>query len=324
MIENNMERILHVFTREETNGIVKYPVCSDVDQIDGQAHVLMAWAKLALARNKITQFEDKTYNIVAKLVDRTTDWPYFHKNPYSDQAKQWPTVVNLIRNCNLEHSREGRYWDAWDLLTQSFVGSALNEMIKIADRRKDNAHAALWRAKLETLKSGISRNLTRQVDGKQVYLEMRLPNSSSGVPFLGMSWINFSPIAAQWDPLDRQVLRNTVDLIRKVSLQTTSDNRYKWLPTEWNTDGTFANQVIGKGVGWEIEYCRQEKEHDRIIEWLDFVESVNSTRLYMEAANLVNGKWVLQDSGNAEQTTWWCWSMANLRKEFNLSVKPDK
>jgi len=45
-----------------------YKIYSDWDQIDGQANVIMAWARLALKRGR-TAFEDRTYPLVAKLMD---------------------------------------------------------------------------------------------------------------------------------------------------------------------------------------------------------------------------------------------------------------
>jgi hypothetical protein len=45
-----------------------YEIYCDWDQIDGQAHVIMAWAQLALLRGR-TDFEDVAYEIIAKLMD---------------------------------------------------------------------------------------------------------------------------------------------------------------------------------------------------------------------------------------------------------------
>ena len=114
--------------------IEPYEIYCDWDQIDGQAHVIMAWAQLALLRGR-TDFEDLTYTIVAKLMDRTSDQPYFM------WGRGHAVSVNLVQNISLEHSREGRYWHVWDLLTQCVVGSSLESMIKIAKSRGDPANA---------------------------------------------------------------------------------------------------------------------------------------------------------------------------------------
>jgi len=312
-----MERVPHVMERRVSqSGLVEYPIFCDQHQLDGQASVLMTWARLALRRGH-TVFEDWTYPLVAKLMDRTVDRPFF-------MFGGWPTEPGLIRNLCLEHSRESRYWDVFDILTQCHVGAALEAMAIVAERRGDVKHVRRWQERMVILKRGVASNLVRQVEGKTVYLEMRLPDSPGGVPYLGMGWLNLSPIATQWEPLDRQVLRNTVNLLRKVALQEMPGG-LKWLPDDWNADGTYTKEVIGKRIGWEIEYCRQEKEYSRIIEWLDFLESVNKQPLYLESAKLGNnGQWTVRDAGNGEQASWWCWAMARLRKEVGLPAVAER
>ena len=270
----------------------------------------MAWARLALERGR-TAFEDRTYELATKLMDRTSDQPYFM------WGRGHAVGVNLVQNISLEHSREGRFWHAWDILTQCVVGASLESMIEIANQRGETKHALRWQDRLQVLEKGIAQNLTRTLNGKKVYLEMRLPNSAGGVPFTGMGWMNFAPIMAQWEPLERQVLRNTVETLRKKLLL--KYDGYKYLDMEYDQHGKVSNYIIGKGVGWEIDYARQEKEYHRIIEWLDFLNGIHHGELYMESMHLGDdGKWIIGDGGNGEQCSWWCWSMARLRKEAGL------
>ena len=186
-----------------------YPILSNWDQIDGQAHVLMAWGRLANKRGP-TAFEDRTWSLVAALMSRTIEPPYM-------LYQGTPIGLGLVHNFALEHSREGRYWDCWDILTQSFVSAALEELIPIADRRGDTARARKWRERYATLQGAIRQYLMREVDGKQVYMEMRLPDSGAGVPFEGLGWLNFGAVAAQWKGLDAEVMRNTVAEIGRAS-----------------------------------------------------------------------------------------------------------
>ena len=296
--------------------ILAYPIISDRDEIDGQAHVIMAWGRLA-ARRGNTPFEDRTYGEVAKLLDRSTDWPYvLSGGQHAD--------LGLVRNVSLEHSREGRMWDTYDILTQSFMGAALEAMIPVAERRGDTKHGNLWKRRLENLRTAIATHMVRELNAKTVYLEMRLPNSDSGVPFEGMGWLNLSPVAAQWEALDGQILRNTVQALRARDLVTW--HGLKYLGTDWLPGTGPSPQVIGKGVGWEVDYARREGEWARIVEWFDFIEAVNVAPIYLEAANYVADKdtWQLQDPGNGEQCAWWCWSMARLRKHVGLPPAPDQ
>lgn len=289
--------------------VSEYPIISNRDEIDGQAHIIMAWGRLAKVRGA-TPFEDATYPFIAQLLDRSTDWPYIlYGGAHAD--------LGLVRNVSLEHSREGRMWDTYDILTQSFVGAALESLAEVAKRRGDDEHATRWTARLELLKKAIGKHLTRVVDDRKVYLEMRLPNSDTGVPFEGLGWLNLSPVAAQWQALEPAILDNTVDLLRKID--TCSWRGIQWLGTDWTPGTGPSPQVIGKGIGWDIDYARQRQQWDRIGEWLDFIRAVNSSPIYMEAANYdaSTDKWTLQDPGNGEQCSWWCWGMARLQKALS-------
>jgi hypothetical protein len=291
-----------------------YPILSDWDQIDGQAHLLMAWGRLANRRGP-TAFEDRTWPLVAALMSRTVEPPYMLYQGMS-------IGLGLVHNFALEHSREGRFWDCWDILAQSFVSAALEELIPIADRRGDAARARKWRNRYETLQGAIQQHLTWELDGKRVYMEMRLPDSGAGVPFEGLGWLNFGAVAAQWKGMDVTVMRNTVAALRQRALRDW--HGHVWLADDWWPDGSVAPQVIGKGVGWEIAWCLREGEWERIGQWMDFLTVVHPEgSLYMEAASLFpDDTWHLQDSGNGEQCSWWCWGMARLRKELGLSAAP--
>lgn len=328
--QNDYERIPRVIGKGKEAG--QYTILDDQHQIDGQAHVIMAWARLALKRGP-TRFEDRTWKQVAKLMDRTCDRTFF-------QYGSWQMEPGLIRNIAFEHSRDSRMWDTWDLLTQCFTGAAMDSMAQVAKRRGDQRHNEVWSKKIEILKKGVQDHMTLQQQGKTVYMEMLLPNSAEGIPHKGMGWVTLSPIAAQWEPLDHQVMKDTVEVMRQVMLKDIGGAR--WLPTDWYPDGRISNQVIGKGIGWEIDYARQEGEQGRILELLDLIEKVNAhDPLYMEGGWLDDGHlshqdvitdeqlhamknpvWKMKDCGNGEQSSWWCWSMARLRKSVGLPAAP--
>jgi hypothetical protein len=329
--ENDMERIPHVIGEKKAG---KYPIISNENQVDGQAHVILAWARLALKRGH-SRFEEQTWPLVSKLMVRTCDRTYF-------QVGRWSIEPGLIRNLSFEHSREGRRWDVWDLLTQSFVGAALKDMSEIAKRRGLSRLADDWNKKLKLLSAGIEKNLTTIRAGKTTYLEMRLPNSDGGLPFMGMGWVCLSPIAAGWEGLDHAVMKNTVAEMQRTMLKNT--NGQWWMPTDAYPDGTVSDEIIGKGLGWEMEFCRQEKAYTRIRQILDLIQIVNADKpVYMEGgwleaqgfkqsqpvndedlAKMKNAVWKSKDAGNGEQCAWWCWAMARLRKDAGLPAEPQR
>jgi hypothetical protein len=294
------------------------PLYGAEDQIDGQAHIPMVWARLALRRGP-TPFEQRTYPAVAKLMDRSSDWPYL--TPYYPNSPLFLVATGLVRNVCFEHSRDGRFWDTFDILTQSFVCAALTDMARVAERRGDAVRAVRWHNRLNSLQAAIRARMTRELDGKTVYLEMRLPDGGGGVPFGGLGWVNLSPVAAQWEGVDKDILANTVAAYRKRALFDAGG--LTALATDWWPDRPLEKTVIGKGVGWEMVYSLDHGEWDRICQWLDFVAAVNSKPIYMESCGLnAEGKWNVGDPGNGEQCSWWCWGMAKVRKAVGLTPAP--
>jgi hypothetical protein len=329
MEQNNLELVPHVIGKTGD----RYTIRDDEFQIDGQAHVILGWARLAQRRGR-TPFEDQTWNQVSALMTRTSSRAFLDYGGF-------PSQLGLVRNSALEHSREGRFWDTYDLLTQSFVGAALKEMAAVARRRGDTRQADLWEAKLAILSKGVAKNLTTVRDGKLTYLEMRLPNSAAGVPYLGLGWVALAPVAAGWEPdADPQVMQNTVAVMQHSLLKVT--HGLAWMPTDSYADGSFSNQIIGKGQAWEMDYSRAHGDYTRIEQILRLIEIANgSSPLYMEGAwledahhnvtsllhdsdlpELEHAAWTTKDSGNGEQTAWWCWAMARLRRQMGMPAEP--
>ncbi|MEJ2614523.1 MAG: FN3 associated domain-containing protein, partial [Ignavibacteriaceae bacterium] len=134
----------------------------------------------------------------------------------------------------------------------------------------------------------------------------------------------------------------TVDEMRKQMMQQW--NNITWMPTENWPNGDFSGQMIGKGIGWEIEYAREEKDWEWINQILYMLEVIQRNEsIYMENSFLTtgsnhsieylnqkelkrmyNGVWKIVDPGNGEQAAWWCWAIAKLRKELGLSAIPEK
>lgn len=329
MTGNHQETVPHVLEKQDG----KY-VTDDEFQIDGQAHVLLAWARLALKRGP-TPFEERTWEQVRLLMDRTCDQSRF-------QYGSWSVQPGLIRNADFEHSREERRWDAWDLLTQCFTGAALQDMTAVATRRGDLTAARAWQRKLDFLKQGVGMHLTAMRDGKRTYLEMRLPDGNGGLPYDGMGWVTLSPAAAQWEPLDHEVMVNTVRAMQQGMLRYTGG--VAWMPTDGYPDGTVSNQIIGKGQGWEMDFSRIAGDYARIEQILKLIQKVNPPdKLYMEGAylsapgfgssshltkedveRLESASWQIKDGGNGEQTAWWCWAMARLREQEGLPPEPSR
>lgn len=329
--KNNLERIPRVIGDN-------FKIEDDQFQIDGQAHVILAWARLALKRGH-TQFEDDTWEQVRALMKFTTSRAFFlHGHWYGS----WSIEPGLVRNTAIEHSKESRMWDAFDILTQSFVGAALTDMVTIAERHQDKKMIDLWNNQLGLLKGGLDKNLTTNYYGIKTYLEMLLPNGDGGVSYPGLGWVTLSPIAAGWEGLDHSILQNTVKTMNGKLLKRS--NGVAWMPTDGYPDGTFSNEIIGKGIAWEIAFANSENDFNRLDEILHLIEIVNADNpIFMEGAwldsvdywqnkrlkasdidQMTNCVWKVKDAGNGEQTAWWCWAMSRLRNSVGLSAEPER
>ncbi len=320
MLDNGMERIPHVIGPRAESQVI--PLIDGDDQIDGQAHVILAWALLALHRDR-TPFEDFSYPVIAQLLDRSTTEPYLSENT------GWRIHPGLVRNINLEHSRDGQFWDTYDFLTQSFVASALEHMIPVAARRGDREHEHLWTERLAFLNKNIAENMVRDFEGERIYLEMLLPTGREPEPFPGIGWLNLAPIPSGWKSVDATLFKNTIDAWHRVApIRWNGPNipSSDWLP-QGHKDRfgkQQSDQVIGKVIGWDIVYCLRAHEYDRVCNWLDFLEQVNTHSLLAEAFSYdaETGQWKQHDPGNGEQACWWTWCMTVLRKEVGLSPLP--
>ena len=321
MLDNGLDRIPHVIDRRDASG--RIPLRCDEDQVDGQAHIIQAWALLAEQRGR-TPYEDLSYPCVADLLDRATRSPYFLPGPTGGRD-----LPGLVRNPNLEHSRDAHFWDAYDLLTQSFVAAALERMIPIATRRSDTRHAHDWAATLARLNANVDTHMTRQFEGRRIYLELRLPTAGATEPFPGLGWINLAPVAADWQSVDPVILDHTIATWRRVARIDWSGPTAvacEWLP-QGHTDAQGRRQfdaVIGKALGWDMLYAMRHDQHDYLCQTLDFLEQVNHHALFAEAFryDAATGQWHLNDPGNGEQACWWVWAMMRVRTQAGLTRLP--
>jgi len=281
------------------------PIWDKADQPDGHYHVILAWARY-VAVSGDRDFADKTYPQLAKLADLATDMPYMNMG--------WGTTTTfLIRNPCFEHSREVRFWDCYDLLTQVFTAEAWRELLPIARKRGDWEHYFRWQTVLAQLERGIREFLTLQIEGKTIYGEMRLPDSAKGKLYDGLSWVNLSPIAAGWKGAEEEILRATVEVYREKAYFPWQG--FNLLAAEWDPPDRIARAVIGKQWAWEFLYCVERGEWDRACELLEFLEKANMTALFAECFWISEeGEMRLNDPGNGEQTAWYAWAISRARK----------
>ncbi len=328
MKKAGMEYVPHVIGKAK-NG--SFYIHDDICQIDGQAHLILAWALLALERNN-TRFEDDTYEFIVRLMNRTVSAGFL------GSCTKWRCEPGVILNTHLEHSREWNMWIAYDFLSNSFVAAALSNMIEVAQRRGDDATANQWSQTLKFLEANIHEVMTFEHNGKRCFCEMLLPTGRAPEVFPGLSWLNLAPIPSGWNNYDPQILANTIDLwheraqidwdgppITACEVNFNMESACKWngppeMGCEWSTRG-HNNQTYGKMLGWDLLYCVKTEDYRRAYDMLDFLEQVNTGKLYSEIFTYKPSlkKWMLRDAGNGEQTAWLCWSLVESRIILGLT-----
>ena len=309
MADLALERVPHVI--HPRGEACTSPLCDMLDEIDGQAHVILSWALLAIARERCVD-EDRRWPLVRDLMDRSVESPYLSRDTC------WRINPGLVLNLNLEHSRDEQLWFAYDFLSQSFVAAALEAMIGVADRHCEKEAAGRWRERLAFLTANIEQEMVYELDGKPVYREMLLPSGRKPVPFEGLGWINLAPIPSAWLGVNREIFGNTLRAWHaraKIEWGGPAITACDWTPAG------HTNQTYGKMLGWDLVACMDYGEYDRVCSILDFLEQVNTADLYAEIFNWHPdcGKWTLHDAGNGEQVVWLCWSLMRVRQLAGLS-----
>lgn len=318
-------RVPHMIYRARTDedGVVRQTIPPE-DQPDASCHVINAWARFVLSGKASAEFEDQYYDFLKQMLNILCDQPYFWYSPY-DNVEPYVKPFNalkLIFNSSFEHSRLHR-WSAWDLLTQSFFGAALESMSGVAKKRGDTEAVDFWQGRIQLLREGIDQYLTREIDGKKMYLEMRVPDGGMGRPFTGMGWVNLSPVAAGWEALAPEVLDNSIEYMRKKLWKDApfTDGK-QYMAAGFDEEDQIDPRVFCKAIGWDIAYSAEREQYDDILRWLEYLSAVNNTEILAERFAEREDGWYHPDPGNGEQCYWWCWGIAILREKLGLPVVP--
>ncbi len=280
------------------------------DELDGRAHFVLGWA-LYVQRSGDTAYRNDTYDLMKREADAFCSDTYFYD--------EW----GLVRNRRFTHTRmrnSNDYHDVFDLLTNTFTASALEQMIAVATQSGKLEDAVLWQTTLDKMRVGIAENLTRQVNGKTVYLEQRYFDGGKGTVENGVSWVCLSPVVTGFSGVDTTILQNTAAYTRSVLWKNASKGGY--LAVESSAGGTVKNWILGKSVGWDIGIAAKAGNWQHILDTLQFLNAYHTNSLYMERMQPSGGSWQLIDCGNGEQVIWFLWGMAQVRRAAGLPVKP--
>ena len=277
------------------------------DELDGRAHFVLGWAQYIAAAKDSAYFAE-SYGLMKREADAFCSDAYFN------------AALKLMRNPRLTHTRVrggSDYHNAYDLLTNSFVLAALEELAAVADTYGRSADGTLWRETAAALRTGLTQNLARTTGGRTVFRELLYHDGGQYTPEDGVSWICLTPFA---DRIDPDIWENTVAYTRQKLWKTAPKGGY--LSVECAADGTVRNRILGKSVGWDLAAAARERDYAHALESLQFLVEYHTASLYMEWMVPAGNGWKLIDCGNGEQAIWFLWGLSRLRQSVGLPAKP--
>jgi len=269
-------------------------------QTDSTFFFLHAWylyVTNAPESSSKTEFINATEAKVKKFADYFMSTTYFNR------------TLGLVENPNLEHSREGRYWHTFDLLTNVYASQVWHEM-SLYFANKDVAKAQSWAEAAQIVANGINTHLVKEIDGKSYYAELidldKVSNkTATGIVAgleKGFSWVNLSPASCDWYAMNVELMENTYQLYLKYG-SVKYYGKYQMLEVYTTYNGStnvVGNHVIGKGLAWEMLYCKKMGYTDRLRTLVAFVENY-SEQMYRETWVYTGGG---SDTANQEQASW--------------------
>ncbi len=261
------------------------------DQPDGNYMFVLAWARYARAHPQDSAFVEESGAAIARYADHYLD------------GGLWDPERSLLRNPQFEHSRELRFWDAYDLITNVFLSQALSELSEVpfAARRRTER----WRARSAEVVRGVGVSLVAEgAGGRKTYAE--LIDVGHGARRLdGYSWVNFATVAAEWFAAEPAWEEATYEAYMAAAVHD-----WNGLPMLSAYDDveevTGEDEVIGKGLAWEIRLARRLGRIDRLRTILAFIEENTLGDVFAESYYPHH----VSDTGNQEQAAWFIYEMA--------------
>ncbi len=263
-----------------------------LDQPDGNYMFVLAWARYVVAQPNDIAFITDTLPVVAAFAD------YYLTPTYWDEER------NLLRNPCLEHSRNLRFWSTLDLITNVFLSQALHELAYVTQEVLPT-QAQRWRRISEQVRSGIDGSLVaKSPRGSRQYAEL-IDRDHGDKFYVGYSWVNFATIAANWYASDSRLERETYDAYLEEASSMWGDHRMLRAYDDV-VAATGEDEVIGKGLAWEIRLAQKLGRADRVRSLLAFIEERTPGTIFAESYYPHH----VSDGGNQEQAAWFIHELA--------------
>ncbi len=274
------------------------------DTILALAHAWMVYANAAPDTPEDNAFIEESYPVICKYVNA------FINNGYINEE------LKLMKTNYLEHTRDFRKWQAYDLITNTYASQVFYELAQYNEKLGNTEEKVRWLELSEFIRQGIYENLTTEVDGKKIYAEMIAIDEDNKF-YQGMSWVNLAPIAVDWYALDTDMMEATLEVY--ASYAQVDYNGLPMLDACYNMfNGDYADHVIGKGYSWELMFCAETGNTARVDQMIEFMlMNSPSNNMYPESWWYPD---MFSDVGNQEHSSWLAYGMATVFPELAESL----
>ena len=233
----------------------------------------------------------------------------------------------LMYTPSYEHSRDGRYWKAFDLITNVFCSEAAHKMSRVAQVYGSADMVTKLQGYADSIAEAVHENLTADFNGKTIYIDLidvengkvyngyAYKTEEGYRVYKGFSFVNLAPLAADWYAMDEEIMKNTYEAY--TSAGSEMYGKYSVLGVVVYLDQqdatlSIGNHVIGKGFAWELFYNWKIGNTERVNEMSAFMEA-NSAEVYPEVWRKDGG---VNDSANQEHANWILYTMARITGKY--------
>lgn len=240
----------------------------------------------------------------------------------------------LMYTPSYEHSRDGRYWKAFDLITNVFCSEAAHKMGAVAKIYGSAETAEQFNKWADDLATAIHKELVYDFNGKDIYIDLidvENGRNYDGYAFKtdegyrvykGFSFVNLAPLAAEWYAMNDEIMKNTYEAYFEAgSEKYGKTDKFDVLGVvvvldKDNNTQKIGNHLIGKGFAWELHYHWQTGNTERMEALIAFMDQ-NSTDVYPEVWRKDGG---VNDSANQEHANWILYTMARITGKYKAPV----
>ena len=215
-------------------------------------------------------------------------------------------------NPALEHSRDIRYWCSYDMLTNVYASQIWHEL-SLYFAKSNPEKAKIWSNVADSIAEAVHKHLVWEIDGATAYAEL-IDVEHGNVMVPGFSWVTIAPMSCDWYAADPENLEHTYKCYLKYGACDYYD-KYRMLDVCSTYNGTelaTGDHVIGKGLAWEIMYCKKMGYEDRLATLIAFIEE-GSDDMYRENWSYKGGE---PDTANQEQVGWLLYAMKTCFPEL--------